>query len=527
MQIASKKVEAAAITYPHCKDTEEVVLGCMLLDREAVSKAMALVSEIDFYTEIGKGVFIAIAHLITKREGISLLSVTGACRDLGILNQIGGVFAITNLTTRIGSTVLVEQDCLRLKQFTIKRMCIDAGLVVLSAAQDDTADSLDTLDALSKAVKGIYNNLPTAQITTKRIAEQVLDEYNQIDEGLMVRKVIKTYIDGIDKVIGGMPESGVIMILAPPSVGKTTKALQMCVGMAKDGIKSSFISLETGAKTVTRMVVSNVSDDLGVTNMRIYLNKIKHPESKAAFVKASASEILNNILIEESFGSEILKIKSAIYGAVNNGAEIVFIDYLQLITTTKNFATDNAKLEYIIQILQDVSQDLLIPIVVLSQLTRPADKTVDYRFVMPKMTDGRSSGMIEQAAVLMFGICLEEKSTKRMADSNGTVHYRFMKISVLKNKAGSPTFDQHIPIVQVPSLYKMLTPTDEYEQDYLSCCGGDVSNDLTNQLLKQYGIRNPYTPHQQENDTSGFSPIADILAKAKDPYTDDEEVIPF
>lgn len=526
MKIASKKVEAAAITYPHCKDTEEAVLGCMLLDREAVSKAMAMVSEIDFYTEIGKGVFLAIAHLIKKREGISLLSVTGACRDLGILNQIG-VFAITNLTTRIGSTVLVEQDCLRLKQFTIKRMCINTALATLSAAQDDTADPLDTLDTLSKDVKGIYNNLPTAQITTKRIAKQVLDEYQQIEQGLMVRKVLKTYIKSIDDVIGGVPESGVIVILAPPSVGKTTKALQMCVGMAKDGIKSSFISLETGAKTVTRMVVSNVSDDLGVTNMRIYLNKIKHPESKAAFAKASASGILSNILIEESFGSEILKIKSAIYGAANNGAEIVFIDYLQLITTAKNFATDNAKLEYIIQILQDVSQDLLIPIVVLSQLTRPADRTVDYRFVMPKMTDGRSSGMIEQAAVLMFGICLEENSTKRMADSNGTVHYRFMKISVLKNKAGSPTFDQHIPIVQIPSLYKMLTPTPEYEQDYLACCGGDTSNDLTSQLFSQYGIRNPYTPHQQENNAGGFSPIADILTKAKDPYLDNDDKIPF
>ncbi len=525
MQLASKKVGAeTAITYPHCPDTEAVVLGCMLLDREAVSKAMALVSELDFYTEIGKGVFLAIAHLIAKREGISLLSVTGACRDLGIINQIGGVLAITNLTKRIGSTILVEQDCLRLKEFTIKRMCISAALATLSAAQDDTIHPLDTLDTLSKDVKGIYNNLPTAQITTKRIAEQVLDEFNQIEQGLMVRKVIKTYIKGVDDVIGGMPESGVISILAPPSIGKTTMALQMAKGMAEDGIKSSFISLETGVTTLTRMIVSNIANDLGVTNMRIYLNKIKHPESIAALVKASASEILNNILIEESFGSDILKIKSAIYGAVNNGAKVVFIDYLQLISCTKNFGTDNSKLEYILQILQDVAQDLLIPIVVLSQLARDPDKSVDTRFKMPKMTDGRGSAMIEQASVLMFGLCLEEDSTKRMAKSEGKIHYRFMKISVLKNKGGRPTFDEHIPITQVPSLYKMLTPTDEYELDYLCCCKGDTSSDLTSLLLSEYGIRNPYVTQNESNRGTQLAPIASIL---NDPFTNTKTDLPF
>ena len=114
-----------------------------------------------------------------------------------------------------------------------------------------------------------------------------------------------------------------------------------------------------------------------------------------------------------------------------------------------------------------------------------------------------------------------------MANSGGKVHYRYMQASILKNKNGGITIGQSIPLLQIPAIYTVQSCTTEYEQDYLSCCGGDVSNDLTNQLLKQYGIRNPYTPHQQENDTSGFSPIADILAKAKDPYTDDEEVIPF
>ena len=67
MQVASKKVGAeTAITYPHCPDTEAVVLGCMLLDFQATKRAMAMVSQEDFYTEIGKAVFLAIANLVAK-----------------------------------------------------------------------------------------------------------------------------------------------------------------------------------------------------------------------------------------------------------------------------------------------------------------------------------------------------------------------------------------------------------------------------------------------------------------------------
>lgn len=90
-----------------------------------------------------------------------------------------------------------------------------------------------------------------------------------------------------------------------------------------------------------------------------------------------------------------------------------------------------------------------------------------------------------------------------------------MKISVLKNKGGSPTFDEHIPITQVPSLYKMLTPTPEYELDYLACCGGDTSNDLTSQLLQAYGIRNPYVTQNESSAATTLTPIASIL---NDPF---------
>lgn len=114
-----------------------------------------------------------------------------------------------------------------------------------------------------------------------------------------------------------------------------------------------------------------------------------------------------------------------------------------------------------------------------------------------------------------------------MANSGGKVHYRYMQASILKNKNGGITIGQSIPLLQIPAIYTVQSCTPEYEIDYLACCGGDTSNDLTSELFSEYGIRNPYTPHQQESNTSGFSPIADILAKAKDPYLDSDDKIPF
>ena len=521
MQLASKKLEAAAITYPHCPDTEAVVLGCMLLDFQATKRAMAMVSQEDFYTEIGKAVFLAIANLVAKGTGVDMLSVTNECRSLGTLNQIGGAFAITNLTRSVGSTELVERDCLVLKEFTIKRMSIQIALTTLSDAQSDTVDPLQMLDALKQGVTNIYNNMPASQVKTASLAENILKEYEDIEQGLMVRNLTKTGIKAIDNVIGGLPESGLVFIIAAASVGKTTLLMQMAINMATDGVPSSVISLETDKDTITRMAIANISKDLGVTDTRIFLNKIGSGGSKEALRKAAKSELLNNIILHEDFSSELSNLMKMIYTDVNNGAKVIFIDYLQLISTNY-FGNGNEKLEHICKRLQGVSRDLNIPIVVLSQRSRPDDKTTGVQFQMPTLSDARGSGGIEQSARIMIAICLEANSYKRMAESSGKVHYRFLEVSILKNKNGGTTIGQKIPIVQLPAIYTLETPTDEYEQDYLACCGGDTSNDLTSQLLKQYGIRNPYVTQNENNGGTQLVPIA----KPIDPYTDDNE-IPF
>ena len=519
--------DTSKIKFPFSKDLEEVVLGSMLLDFEALKIALGIIKAVDFYTPIGKGVFMAIDNLIAKGGAIDVITITEECRFLGILTDIGGAFAVTNLTTRVGSTESIERHCFALKQFGFKRMAMQASLETLQAAQDDEQDALTVLDNLSQSVTKIYNTMPASQVTAGGIAAKVIDEYKQIDAGLLVRKFIKTGITAIDNVIGGLPESGLVHVLAAPSAGKTTFALQIACNMASENIDSSFISLETDSDSITRMIIGNTSKDLGVTEMRIYLNKIKDNGSILNMETAANDKILKKIKLHEDFNSDLKSIVGMIYADVNNGSRVVFIDYVQLIVTDF-FGNEAAKLAHVCKTLQGVARKLKIPIIVLSQVGRPEDKSVDIQFKMPKISDGLNGGAIEASGTMMIGLCSLRESAIRMSRSEGGVHYRYMQVSILKNKRGATTFGVNIPLVQIPAIYTVQSCTPEYEQDYLACCGGDISNDLTSQLLKQYGIRNPYTPHQQENNTGGgFSPIADILAKAKDPYTDDEEVIPF
>jgi len=114
-----------------------------------------------------------------------------------------------------------------------------------------------------------------------------------------------------------------------------------------------------------------------------------------------------------------------------------------------------------------------------------------------------------------------------MSENNGKVHYRYLEVSILKNKNGGTTIGQKIPIVQLPAIYILETPTPEYKADYLACCGGDTSNDLTSQLLQTYGIRNPYVTQNEEYTTHNLTPIGNILVESHDPYIDNDEVIPF
>ena len=516
------------IKFPFSKDVEEVVLGSMIMDFEACKLALGIVRSEDFYTPIGSGVFSAIKSLISNGGTVDLITVTNECRALGILTEIGGSFAVTNLSTRIGGTQSLEEYCLILKQYSIRRLLIQSAADTLELAQDDTQDGLKVLDDLSQSVTKIYNSLPVSQVTAQSIASKVLSEFEQIEEGNLVRKFIKTGITAIDDIIGGLPESGLVYILAAPSVGKTTVALQIACNIAQD-TKCSFVSLETDSDSITRMIMGNTSKDLGVTDMRIYLNKIRDNGSKLNLQAAAKSEILKNIKLHEDFNSDLKSIIGMIYADVNDGARVVFVDYVQLIGTDYS-GNEAAKLAHICKEFQKTSRKLKIPIVLLSQLGRPEDKSLDIQFRSPKISDGLNSSAVESSATIMFGLCLEKDSTERMSKSDGKIHYRYLKAQVLKNKRGATTFGQSIPLLQIPAIYTVQTCTPEYEQDYLACCGGDASNDLTSRLLSEYGIRNPYQHDNNNTVTTGtnLSPIADILVSSKDPYLDDDnEEIPF
>ena len=301
--------------------------------------------------------------------------------------------------------------------------------------------------------------------------------------------------------------------------------MQMAINIANEGTICSVLSLETDKDTVTRMAMANVSQDLGVTDTRIYLNKIKSEGSKAALQRAASSPDLDNIILHEDFSSDLANLIKMMYADVNNGAKVIFIDYLQLISTNY-FGNGNEKLEYICKRLQGVSRDLNVPIVVLSQRSRPEDKSTNVQFQMPTLTDARGSGGIEQSARIMIAICLEPNSYKRMIESNGNVHYRYLEVSILKNKNGGTTIGQEIPLVQIPSIYTLKTCTDDFEQDYLACCGGDTSNDLTNRLKSDYGITNPFvSEYETPTQTKGLTPISNILNGGFD--NEEDEPLPF
>jgi replicative DNA helicase len=516
--------DANKIKFPFSKDLEEVVLGSMLLDFEALKIALGIVKAVDFYTPIGKGVFMAIDNLIAKGGVIDVITVTEECRFLGILTDIGGAFAVTNLTKRIGSTESIDRHCYILKQFGFRRMAIQASLETLEAAQDDEQDALAVLDNLSQSVTNIYNTMPASQVTAGGIATKVLSEYKQISEGLLVRNFIKTGITAIDNVIGGAPESGLIYILAPPSAGKTTVAVQIACNIAAQDMDCSVISLETDSDTMTRMFIGNISQDLGVTPMRMFLNKIKDNGSILNMETAANDKILKKVKLHEDFNSDLKSIVGMIYADVNNGSKVIFIDYIQLIVTDF-FGNEAAKLAHVCRTLQAVSRKLKVPIFVLSQLGRPEDKSVDILYRMPKISDGLNGGAIEASATIMIGLCLLKESAERMSKSEGKVHYRYMQASILKNKRGATTFGSSIPLVQVPAIYTIQSCTPEYEQDYLACCGGDTSNDLTSQLLQTYGIRNPYVTQNESNGGTQLVSIASIL---NDPFSNETKTdLPF
>ncbi len=388
---------------PQALDIEEAVLGAMLLEPSVVPDVMESLMTECFYKETNKRIFDAIKSLFTSHNSIDIFTVAEELKKTNSLEEIGGPFYLSQLTSKIGAAAHIEYHTKILLQKYIQRELITISNNVQRDSFDDSIP-VDVLleDAQEKLFSLSEKNMkretqPIQDVIKNTIAE--MESYKEREDGL---SGVPSGYTGIDKITLGWQKSDLIIVAARPAMGKTAFVLTMARNMAVDHhIPVAFFSLEMSSLQLARRLL--------VSETGLSSEKIRGGKKMADHEWVQLNERINDLTksplyIDDTPSLSITEFRAKARKLRRTAkVEMIVIDYLQLMTGPPGMqGMREQEVAAISRSLKAVAKELEIPIIALSQLSRAVETRGGNR--RPQLSDLRESGAIEQDADIVLFI---------------------------------------------------------------------------------------------------------------------------
>ena len=420
---------------PQAVDLEEVVLGALMLEKEAINKVIDILTPEAFYKEAHQKIFKAIKDLFGKSEPVDILTVTNELKSTGELELVGGAYYISKLTNRVVSAANIEYHARIIMQKHIQRELITISSETINQAFEDTTDVFDLLDAAeSKLFQVSENNLRRSSESMQDLVKKAIKEIeNAKDNDKMLRGVPSGYTS-LDRITQGWQKSDLIILAARPSMGKTAFALNLARNAAVEFNQPiAFFSLEmSSVQLATRLISTETSlpsDKLRSGNLDDY----EWTQLSSRITKLEDAPIY----IDDTPQLSVFELRAKCRRLqAQYGIKMVFIDYLQLMTARTEGKNGNREQEIstISRSLKSLAKELEVPVLALSQLSRSVEQRPGSK--KPILSDLRESGAIEQDADMVMFIYRPEYYKNNEADATDKPQ-GYTVIDIAKHRNGS------------------------------------------------------------------------------------------
>lgn len=389
---------------PNSPEAERAVLGSLLIDKESIIKVADLLAQDDFYHDVHGLIYRAILDLYEKRSPIDLLTTKQTLEDRKQLDVIGGASYLASLCSEVHTSAHIYNYALIVKQKSTLRRLIKCGDVVMGLGYNQV-DALELL--LEQAEKALFSvsqaTIKEKFVHIKEVLNSTYDKITELHDPKTRDKYrgVPTGFRDMDHILTGFQPADLIVLAARPSMGKTALALNIAQNVAKTGRSVGIISLEMSKEQLVERMFSSM---LGVDSWKIKTGKLT--EEDFMRIGGVMDELYKQkIFIDDSVGNSISELRSkARRLQMEHGLDMIFVDYLQLMTVNGTSSQTTNRVNEISEIsrsLKALARELRVPIMALSQLSR----AVELRPVkIPQLSDLRESGAIEQDAdvVLMM-----------------------------------------------------------------------------------------------------------------------------
>jgi replicative DNA helicase len=397
---------------PHNEEAEQAVLGALLLDEEAIATAIQYLRPNDFYLSANNRIYEAILGLFNKGLKADIITVTGELRQAGKLDEAGGPDYVASLTNVVPSSGNIEYYAQTVQDYSLRRALLRVSYDTGAKSFDESMEPRLILEETQQKLFDLSDNRHTFSYKSAR---EIIPDAIKIIENIYHSKQEYTGIPSgfpdLDKLTSGFQRSELIIIGARPSMGKTALALTMAAHISiTKKIPAAFFTLEMSDMALAQRLISSEA--------RIESNALRTGWLKSddlqKLLKAAGNIYEAPLYIVDMPNMKLLDLRAqARRLRAQQKVEIIFIDYLTLISSENYRLQRHEQIAEISRSLKSLARELDIPIVVLSQLTREAEKE------KPNLSAIRESGSIEQDADVVMFLHRDRESDKKPEEDLG------------------------------------------------------------------------------------------------------------
>lgn len=385
---------------PQSIDLEEAVLGAIMIQGDCFDDVEPILKKEAFYVEKNMVIYDAISKLSKAKSPIDILTVTEQLKKTGELEAAGGVYRLTELTSRVTSVANVVFHARIIVEKFIKREVIRVCMEYIGQAYEEESDPFYLIDDIKVDVDEITSMIEEDDSEPFSIAikNELKEKREQFDNGVKMRG-ISTGNRELDSKIGGLEGSCLYVLAAKEGGGKSARALALAKKAAEQDIEVDIFSLEMSQKNYVRRFIIESSSVL----MNKYRNNdLSEFDWRNIDLAAGKLRQLPITIHDSSICSPNIirrRLKKRIKKKGKPG--LIIIDYVQLMKSDEKTGNREQEIASISRELKSISKEFDVPVIALAQINRESEKESGAR--RPRTAHLRESAALgNDADVVMF-----------------------------------------------------------------------------------------------------------------------------
>ncbi len=404
-------------TPPVNYEAEQALLGAVLANNLVYDRVNEFLRPEHFADPLHGRIFAAIGKLIERGQIANPVTLKNLFDQDGALTEIGGAAYLVQLAQSVVTVINAEDYGRTIHDLYLRRQLIDLGEVTVNEAFTHDAE-VSALQQIEAAESKLFALAETGQIEGgpkdfKTIVTSALNMAQAAYKRDSHLTGVTTGLSDIDRKLGGLQPSDLIILAGRPSMGKTALATNMGFNAASSfkendtgmRYKVAFFSMEMSSEQLALRIMAEKS---GISSDRIRRGDIKTDEEFGRIVEASTEMSTAGFFIDDTPALTIPALRTRARRLKRqHGLDLIIIDYLQLMRSANNRGSENRvqEISEITRGLKAIAKEINVPVIALSQLSRAVEQRDDKR---PQLADLRESGSIEQDADVVMFVYREE-----------------------------------------------------------------------------------------------------------------------